>query len=160
MRYLLLILCFVILKFGFTQTVLLEEKVDSVYPTSKFGINSKHFFHSYVGYAFVFDKNSSSIEKTKFWGTQNFSLGLRYKRRLLNHLATGLEAEIRYSSFNVPIEKPILKKQYQTWDLKLAWYYRVNFGMRGAIMGKFLDIGLYGSRFLNARRYTKYDVNQ
>lgn len=159
MRYLFLTVCFAISLGGFSQTVLMHEKVDSVYKTSSYGINSKNYLHTYMSYGFVFDKNSKTIEETKFWGTQCLAFGLRYKYKILSHWATGLETELRISSFNMPVEKPMLKKQYQILDLKMAWYNRINLGMRGAIMGKFLDFGVFGSRILNADRYSKFTSN-
>lgn len=159
MKYFFLSIALLLLKLSFSQTVLMHEKVDSVYKTSDYGINSKYYLNTYMSYGFIFDKSSTNVEKTKFWGTQSIAYGLRFKYKILNHWASGLETELRYSSFNIPVDKPLLKKQYRFLDLRMAWYNRINFGMRGAIMGKFLDFGVFGSRILNAERYTKFDPN-
>ena len=59
------------------QTVLLHEKVDTTYRKTNYGVNSKHFLHSYFAFGFLFD-SPQQRDVTKFGATNNFSIGLRY----------------------------------------------------------------------------------
>jgi len=136
-----------------TQTVLMEEHVDSVYSKTKFGVNSKHFLHSYFSFGFMFDGKESDV--TKFGGTNNLSLGLRYKYRISNSIATGVEAEYKYSTISFPTHAKIQKDKYHFHEFKYAWYLRLNWGMRGDIMGKFIDLGIYGASLFASNQYIK-----
>ena len=153
-RFLLLILTF---SYFFTQaqTVLLHQEVDSVYKKTSFGVNSKHYVHTYLSFAFLFDAyGSGESDITKFGGSHSFALGLRYKFRLNNYLATGLELEDRFTTVSYPTSEPVLKEKYYFGDFKYAWYFRFNLGMRGDIMGKFIDMGIWGSSNL----YSKHNL--
>jgi len=141
-----------------SQTVLMQEKVDSVYHKRKFGVNSTHFVHPFFTFGFLFDV-SNKRDVTDFGSTNSFSFGIRYKLRLTNHFATGVEIEDRMSIIAFPTHKPILKDKYLFFDIKYAWYFRTNLGMRGDIMGKFLDVGIYGSSVFFPSHYTKIEVD-
>ena len=151
-KYLLVFVVF--MSFGlFAQTVLMEEKVDSVYQKTSFGVNGKHFVHMYWSFGFVFGPE----QVTKFGNTNLFGMGVRYKYRLTNHLATGLELETRFLNINYPTHGNIKKDKYVIGDFKYAWYFRTNLGMRGNVMGKFIDVGLYGSNNFFTSTYIKVE---
>ena len=139
------------------QTVLMEEQVDSIYVKSVFGVNSQHFLHSYFSFGFMFDGYESDV--TKFGGTNNLSIGLRYKYRISNHIATGVEGEYRYSIISFPSHDDVIKDKYHFHEFKYAWYLRFNVGMRGDIMGKFIDLGIYGASLFSSNQYIKTDGN-
>jgi hypothetical protein len=151
-----LALCFV---FGllsnlvFAQNVLLSEEVDSTYKVSKVGPNRQHFVHGFFSLGFLLGENEE-LENIKF-GSNTFSVGLRYKLRLTNHIATGVDLEYRLSNVFYPTKKPILKEKYAFVDLKYDWYLRLNFGKRGDIIGKYLDLGVWASYMLMTSQYTK-----
>ena len=140
------------------QTVLMQESVDSVYQKNKFGVNSTHFVHTYFTFGFLFD-SSNNKDVTNFGSSNSFSFGLRYKLRLTNHLATGIELEDKFSIVAFPTHQPILKDKYLFFDIKYAWYFRVNIGMRGDVMGKFIDMGIYGSSLFIPQHYIKKEVD-
>ncbi len=158
LKKLILILFLLIIGHLEAQTVLMEESVDSVYQKSKFGVNSTHFLHPYFTFGFLFD-SSDDRDVSNFGSSNSFSFGLRYKLRLTNHLATGLELEDRFSTVAFPTHKPILKDKYQFFDIKYAWYFRINVGMRGDVMGKFMDLGIYGSSLFFPQHYIKKEVD-
>ena len=151
-KYLLVFVVFV--SFGLSaQTVLMEEKVDSVYEKSSFGVNSTHYFHMYWTFGFVF----GTEQVTKFGNTNSWSMGFRYKYRLTNHFATGLELETRFQNINFPTHGNVEKDKYMVGNFKYAWYFRTNFGMRGNVMGKFIDIGVYGSNNFFTSTYVEIE---
>ena len=156
-RYFLILIIFSGLSVS-AQTVLMQEKVDSVYQEIKFGVNSKHFVHTYISFGFVFGEE----EVTKFGNTNTFGFGLRYKLKLINHLATGLDLAYNYSTINFPTHGNVDKDKYQIQSLKYAWFFRINYGHRGNIMGKFIDVGAYGTSTLFSQNYVKLegDYNQ
>jgi len=135
------------------QTVLLEEKVDSVYKKSSYGINSTHYVHMYIDFGFVF----GAEEVTKFGNTNSFGLGMRYKLRINNHLATGIDLASIYSNINFPTHGNVKKDKYYFMDLEYNWFIRTNLGMRGSIMGKFIDIGVFGKSNYFSSIYTKIE---
>ena len=136
------------------QTVLLHENVDTTYQKNIFGVNSKHFIHFYYSFGFIFDPIEES-DVTKFGGSCSSVFGLRYKLRITNHMATGVEVEYQYLTISYPTHKTILKDKYHFKNIKYAWYYRQNLGMRGDIMGKFIDVGIWGASCYYSDTYTK-----
>lgn len=141
-----------------SQTVLMQESVDSVYYKRKFGVNSIHFVHPYFTFGFLFDTGNNK-DVTDFGSTNSFSFGVRYKLRLTNHFATGIELEDRISTIAFPVHNPVLKDKYIFFDIKYAWYFRTNLGMRGDIMGKFFDFGIYGSSIFFPTHFIKKNVD-
>lgn len=136
---------------AFSQDILLNQNVraDSIRPTR--GPNLKHFTHFYVGLGFPVSTNG--IENYTIPGlSTGLDLGFRYKRRINNYLATGLELGINSTSFKLKQKEPktvpdtILnnKEKLQISCLKSSGYIRINIGRRGNYIGNYLDVGAYG----------------
>lgn len=139
------------------QTVLLEQKVDSVYTKAKFGVNSTHFVHMYLGFGFVFGMPDEEI--TRFFFTNDYKVGLRYKLRINNTFSTGADVEFNSRNISFPTHNNVKTEKYVIHDLKYDWFLRLNYGKRGDIMGKFIDIGVYGSTNLYSSEFHKIDVD-
>jgi hypothetical protein len=140
-----------------SQDVLLSETVDSTYKSSSFGPNSRHFIHVYCNFGFVFGETGQKAVVTKF-GSNNIGLGLRYKLKIMNSIATGVDLELNAQNIFYPDHDPVLKEKYNILDIKYAWYARINFGKRGDIMGKFLDFGVWGASTCQSSKFLKTKV--
>jgi len=133
----------------YAQTVLMNEnKPDTTYTPTKFGVNSKHFFHSFLAFGFVFGEE----QVTKFGGTNALTLGLRYKYKIANFFAVGSDIAYQRNRISFPTHDLTNKNYYKSYNFLSDIYIRFNFGRRGDIMGKFLDLGVYGA-------YTFYNLN-
>ena len=144
----------------FSQTVLLEEdvtKLDFLKP--KFGQNMTNYYHWFVDYGF-FASPSEGIGADIYYGlSHTFSVGNRYKRRLNDFLAVGVEASYLYMVYNleqnaektVPNNIQHKKEKFRLNTVNGGVYFRLNFGKRGNIVGKFIDIGTYGNWAFNLK---------
>jgi len=147
----ILYLTFIVFSFQIlsAQKVLMnEENPDTTYAVKKYGVNSAHFFHMYFGLAFVFGEE----QVTKFGGTNALTVGLRYKYKIANFLAVGSDVAYQRNRISFPTHNLTNKNYYKSYNLLSDVYIRFNWGHRGDIMGKFLDLGVYGS-------YTFYNLN-
>ena len=120
----------------FSQTVLMQEVVDSCYSRQQFGVNSKHFAHVYWAWGVTFGKDLV----TKPIKTNMLIVGIRYKYKINNFWALGSEIEYQYQTINYPVSGDIITDKYNFRNFSLAIYNRINLGRRGDIMGKFFDV--------------------
>lgn len=129
------------------QTVLLDrEDIDST--VSLFGPNRKHFVHLHFGYGLIFGKNNEGA-KTRVPGSYDFKIGLRYKYKISETLALGLEANYGNHTFDFRQEEGKVfadttlndEEELIVHYLEPTVYFRINIGERGNSMGRFVDLG-------------------
>lgn len=146
----------------FSQTILLDEKPDSLYGVKKWGQNRRNFIHFYLDYGFAVGKPEGGIFELKYGFSREWKLGLRYKRRFCKHYAMGLDlsvAEDRYrfaqTGTKVFPDQVLHDQEYLALpNIGLEYFNRINFGKRGNKVGKYVDFGIYGtSTFAAYRRY-------
>lgn len=137
---------------GWAQTILLEQDVnaDTLSPTA--GPNMKNYTHSYFRYGFVLGKSDSAGTEIKPGYSNEFTFGVRYKRRVSNFYSLGFD--VFYNNINYHLKQdsskifpnPVLHKKeklaYNNFGAEI--YNRINFGKRGNIIGNFIDLGGYG----------------
>jgi len=136
---------------AFSQDILLQQnvKADTIRPTR--GPNLKNFTQSYVGLGFPL-YTSEAINYTRPGASSDFDLGLRYKRRITNFLAFGIDLGINATSYKLKQEEPktvpdtVLndKEKFQITTLASSVFVRINVGRRGNYIGNYLDLGAYG----------------
>lgn len=136
---------------AFSQDILLHQnvKADSIRPT--YGPNLRNYFHGYIGLGFPLYTNEE-VNYTKAGVSSGFDLGLRYKRKLTNYLALGLEMGINTTSFRLKQSDPKAipdtvindSEKFQISTLMSSGYIRINVGRRGNYIGNYLDLGAYG----------------
>jgi len=134
------------------QTVMLEQDVIKDTIPDKTGPNLKSFKHFCIGYGFVFGESEGSGATVKSFGSSDFQLGFRYKRRVSNFYALGYEITYRVTAYKLKQDSSkrfpnkILheKEKFSQNNLGLSLYNRFNFGKRGNYVGNFIDIGAYG----------------
>ncbi len=133
------------------QTVLLHEKIsDYDFKVPKTGPNFRHFTHLYLGLAFYVPGNDEGEIETKP-GSSTFSVGWRYKFKITHWLALGTGINYTNDVFNLTQnEEKVVPNNIQHDKEKLRFnnlgpdaFLRFNFGKRGNVIGRFVDLGAY-----------------
>lgn len=153
-----------------SQTVLLHEdisKLDFQMPSS--GPNYKHFHQLYLNYGFFIPLGDAKEVETNLWKSAVFSIGWRYKRKLTNWFAAGMGLSYTKSVLSIkqnenkqiPNNIQHAEEKLKFNNLKLELYTRFNFGKRGNVIGKFIDIGGYMEYAFSVKHYYKdnFDKN-
>jgi len=151
MKKAFLILLFAISINTYSQEVLLEQnvKADTIRPTK--GPNLKNFVYGYIGIGFPV-----ATEQTAKYTIPVTSLsslyGVRYKRKLTNTLAIGLDLGLNLTAYKlkqnqgkeIPDTVINTKEKFQINSTRGSAFVRLNVGRRGNYIGNFLDLGGYG----------------
>lgn len=151
MKFLFLLICISFSALGYSQDVLLKQNVPQDATKPSYGPNLKHFVHAYVGLAFPVATNSQQ-NFIKAGLSSDVDLGLRYKRRLSNTLALGLDLGINATAYKirqddsktVPDTYANDREKIQVNTAVSAAWFRINVGRRGNYIGNYLDLGAYG----------------
>jgi len=135
----------------FSQDILLQQnvKADSVIPA--WGPNLKHFIQGYVGLGFPVYTNED-VAYTKFGTSMAVCPGLRYKHKISQNFAVGLDMGICLAAYKIKQEEGKFvpdtiindKEKFQFNSLAGSAYMRINMGRRGNYLGNYLDLGAYG----------------
>lgn len=136
---------------AFSQDILLQQnvKADTIRPTR--GPNLRNYSHLYIGLGFPL-YTSENVNYTIPGLSSELNMGLRYKRRITNYLATGMELELSATSYKlkqtdtktIPDTVVNDKEKFQIGALMGSGYVRINLGRRGNYIGNYLDLGAYG----------------
>lgn len=146
----------------FSQTVLLHEdvrKLDFQMPSS--GPNYKNFHQLYLNYLLIIPMNDDAEIETNGGESGIFSIGWRYKRKLSEWFALGTGfsyANAQYSikqyvGKQIPNSITHDKEKLKYNNLNLEFYIRFNFGKRGNIIGKFIDLGAFGGYAVGVKHF-------
>jgi len=143
--------------FAFGQKVLLDKHV--IQHSRKWGQNKSHWMHFYGAFGFITPINQSTTSPIYYGKSNNWELGLRYKKRITNFLAIG--SNISYDFYNYRIEQSIEKtfpdKQFYDkqklgiHNISLQPYIRISYGRRGNIIGKYIDFGFFYNAIMSGR---------
>lgn len=135
----------------FSQDILLQQNVqaDSARPT--YGPNLKNFVHGYIGLGFPFYTNEEA-NYTRLISSTDFNFGIRYKRKLTPHFATGFDIGVASTAYKlkqddaktVPDNTLNDKEKIQVNTLRGSAWLRINVGRRGNFIGNYLDVGGFG----------------
>lgn len=170
---LIIALAFLPFKLVYSQHVLLEEDVRKYQLTSNdFGPNQKNFGHLYIGGGFMAMPSSSETAKIVYGKSNQFVIGYRYKLKLNEHLAVGSNLAFHARKFEIdqknatktfPDNRFHEEESLHINAFSLEPYFRINFGRRGNMVGRFLDIGAYGqynyrSKHIYTDNYEATDV--
>lgn len=147
--------------FAFNQTILMDVDVNQDTIVPKWGKNLRHFTHFYISYGFVATDFEGDGAKIKYGTSGEFTFGMRYKFKLANFYAMG--AELDWTTVNYGIDQNkdktfpnniIHNKEHINCNfLNLGYYNRFNFDRRGNKIGKFLDLGVYGSLLTHSSHF-------
>ena len=145
---------------AFSQEAILDENVAAYYETEKnFGQNRKHYIHFYLGTEFA--AGPAENIKIRYGNSGSTILGVRYKRKILNFYAIGLDLNYHHTNFRIDekndtfLDLVIHSKERLVFDMAgLEFYNRINIGKRGNFIGNFVDLGLYTNYIIGARHVT------
>lgn len=161
-----LIIGFVCFKIS-SQTLLLEKNVkDNAYSHKK-GPNMKRFSHIYFGYEF-FAGNSDDKGAEIIYGLSScINIGYRYKFKIFEFYSIGFNTSYSFKKYVIKQETDKIlpnsilhdKEKIRFNNAELEFYNRFNIGKRGNIIGKYLDIGLFGNWAFAINHLTKDKVN-
>lgn len=155
---------FIFFAFSFysvAQTVLLEQDVNADTIKPVWGKNLSHYGHFFVS-AGTYIPNESVNDN--LFISSVLAFGYRYKRRVCNYYAVGLDLRLVFSSYNIkkdssrnlPYSGFFNKENFNSNCLDLTLYNRFNFGKRGNAIGKFIDIGFSASSIFLVTQKTKF----
>lgn len=148
------------------QKVLLSEEPAADTVQLAWGQNRKHYAHVFMG--FYFPTPPETKGGGIVYGLSNeFDLGLRYKYKLSKFCALGTELYYQKSVFNIRqnskklLPNSILheKERYILNSAGLSVFQRINFGRRGNILGKYIDLGVQGLLHIASRYHVRDKVN-
>ncbi|MBN2758273.1 MAG: hypothetical protein JXR51_13960 [Bacteroidales bacterium] len=154
MNKFVLILCVLLLISNLIvgQTVILNEKpieYDLKMPTD--GPNFNHFNHLYLSYNFIIPFGNKNEIETNFGQSYIFNLGWRYKYKIAEFFAIGTALNFYNVTYNlaqnenkkVPNDILHKKEKIKFNNLGTEFFMRFNFGKRGNVIGRFIDLSSY-----------------
>lgn len=148
------------------QEVVIHEdlKGDTLKPT--FGMNRKHYRHSFLGSHFFLGNSEGPSGKLRTGLSWAMEYGIRYKRRFNNVFSGGIEWSVKRLAYIpsdwgmavLPYEEEIRKERLVLIQTGPGIYQRINFQKRrGDFIGRFLDLGVYGYWNFSSRHVYSYD---
>ena len=162
--FFVLFVCIASFSVATAQTVLLHEEPEDTI-ISQFGPNRTHFLHTYMGFGLLFGQNLEGA-KTTVPGSSEWHFGVRYKLRLGETVSLGLETAYRISTYKLRQEEGKLlpdtvlhdaEQLRQEW-LEPAFYLRINSGLRGNRIGRFVDAGIAAPLLLSSAHFTEDEL--
>jgi hypothetical protein len=147
---------------AFSQEILLEQNVKADTVRATRGPNLRHFVHGYVGVGFPIFTNEE-VNYTKFGTSSAVELGVRYKRRLTQTFALGLNLGVNLAAFKIKQDEGKFvpdytrndKEKFQINSLAGPGYVRINVGRRGNYIGNYLDLCAFsGWNFIKKHKTT------
>lgn len=137
---------------SYSQREILNEDVDNytVYQKQKFGVNGKYFFYNYASIDFLMPSIYEKQLPVKFGQSYGFSYGFKFKFKIFNWVSLG--TDFNYSFKNIAFDDVFLfeindkqKDKLLINSLGTELFLRINLGKTGNSMGKFIDLGGFGS---------------
>jgi hypothetical protein len=134
-----------------SQDVVFNENVNSDSVIETHGPNLKHFKHPYIGFGFAAMQSEDKRSNVDLGLSSNFVFGYRYKLKLSNFYAIGYDINYNQSWYRLsqttdkrtPDSLLNDKERLTFQNFEIGLYNRFNFGKRGNIIGKFIDLGAY-----------------
>jgi hypothetical protein len=152
-KYLLIIIFASVFSVSKSQTVVLEQNVKADTIGSKFGQNQKHFRHFYIEFGMISPPEEKGAEIN--YGKSGFyKIGMKYKLKVCNFYAIGFDVSFTNQNFSLvqnfvtkQIPNSIIhdKENIIVNNLGTEFYNRFNFGKRGNIIGKYIDLGVFAN---------------
>lgn len=151
------------------QEVILKQRVELDTVPKKIGQNLKRYSHFYLGLGAIVGQNEGDGGDLNYGRSLDFTAGFRYKYKINNIYALGLDAKYNWTSFNLKqnddkILPNNLKHEREVINFNnfgFIAFNRINFDKnRGNYIGKFLDLGAYADWTFTVRhKYTtEYNV--
>lgn len=144
-----------------SQIVLLHEDVKSDTVETRYGPNRTHYLQVFYGGGFIFGPSDSAGATTKPWKSYYLSGGLRYKLKLGNYYAIGLDVYYQFNSYRLkqspdnflPDTLTHKREKLNFHNVSAALFSRINFKKRGDIIGNYMDLGGYADYVFGSTHY-------
>jgi hypothetical protein len=135
------------------QELVFEEYVDNMYRQTNWGKNRTHFGHFHMGFGSFFNEQDNTGLEIIPGSSNQTRFGYRYKLRVFEFYAMGLDGAYTYSRYKIkqrndnifPDKLRHNSEIFSQHNLELAYYNRISFQRRGDHIGKYLDLGIWGS---------------
>ena len=129
------------------------------------GPNRKHFVHPFMSFGMCVDAGETGAQ-VKQPRIDQFSFGVRYKRRIAEHFAWGWD--LAYNVNDYSLKQNLIKttpdsflydrQRMLFYNAQAGLYMRINYGKRGNTLGKYIDLAGYGDAVIAHTLYTKYHL--
>jgi hypothetical protein len=137
---------------SWAQEYVVSEDIAIDSTIEKRGPNRKHYRHSYMNFGACIDAGETG-GRVRQPRIDHFTFGVRYKRRLAEHFAIGYDINYTVNDFALKQESSkkiinnfINKRERMIFNIfEGGLFARINVGKRGNQLGKFIDLGGYGS---------------
>lgn len=147
------------------QSVVIAEDLNSKEEDSDFGMNRKHYTHSFIGLQFVAGSPELPGAEVIYGRSRSLEYGYRYKRKFSETFSFGSEIMARRHGYHIKQTKEKLvpdsiikdREKLVFLDAGLGVYKRINFGQRGNYIGRFIDAGAWGSWIFHSRHVYFYE---
>ncbi len=141
------------------QTVVIAEDLSEQEEDPDYGMNRKHYTHSYLGLSFAAGEPELTGAGIRYGRSRTIEYGYRYKRRLSDIFSFGGEVVARRYAFHisqsedktVPDDVVRDREKLVFLDAGAGVYKRINFGQRGNYIGRFVDAGAYATLIYHSR---------
>lgn len=144
------------------QEVLLSENVKGDTVRSNFGPNKTHYLIMYTGIGFFVSPSNKGSDVNPY-SSSDYRIGARYKLKLCSWEAIGFDVYYNTNNFNlkqndqktIPNKTLHDKEKVVTNNVAVDLFNRINFGKRGNVLGKYLDLGFYFSYYFASKHVYK-----
>ena len=165
LKLFLTLLSLVLITVGYGQTVVVAENVDQQEEIPDFGMNRKHYTHTFMGVMFVVGSPEHPGAEVIYGRSRALEFGYRYKRKLSETFSFGSEITGRRHAFHIKqseaksVPDTIIRDSEKLVFLEagIGAYKRINFGQRGNYIGRFVDTGVYASWIFHTRHVLFYE---
>jgi hypothetical protein len=155
---------------GLSQTKVLEKEVPENVDKGVWGPNLRHYGHFFVGIGMLPEFDGTGQHNS--WTSSSAKFGYRYKLKVFNFYALGLEAFTQRLTYRIKSDNFIINPNSYgdntiDWDNQLnrfltvggSAYQRINFDRRGNFLGKYLDVGISANYIYGSRNVFSYQPN-
>ncbi|MCB2410114.1 PorT family protein [Hymenobacter lucidus] len=143
------------------QRILLQENLAQDTAQSHFGPNRAYYNHFYVGYGLVAGTSAGPGAELRYGSSGEIVVGLRNKLRVSQTLSFGLDlryARVAYYLAQEPgkvvPDATLHSREYLAVPQAQAELFgQLNFGRRGNVIGRYLDLGGWGGWVLSTAHH-------
>lgn len=167
-RGFLLIALLTVVAMASGQRVVIIEDVREQRDERDYGMNRRHYTHSWLSLQFVTPVASEAGADLLYGRSRSMEFGYRYKLRFSDVFSAGGDLALRRTAFQLRQNGDKMVPGIETFDreklvflhLGAGLYQRVNVGVRGDYIGRFLDVGAYGGWNFHTRHVTHHESEE
>lgn len=167
MKFITVLLLVLLVSFPlFSQKILLDKDINQAYKKVQ-GPNTKFFGQLFTGTGLIIAGAEGNDVQINIWRSMYYSFGYRQKYKIFSLYSIGFETEYFARQFNirqtdnkvVPNSEIHDKEKLKIHSAGFSVYNRINFGKRGNVIGKFIDIGGFLNYNFSTVHFTKDKIS-